>query len=96
MAGAGRKIGIPYGSNPETCPVRTRQERRISAEGVKRILAATKKRWRLKRAEVQSRTGTGRGEEGRSEEGGEEYCAGQEGGCEEVGHASRTDPGDSR
>ena len=21
--GAGRKIGIPYGSNPETCPVRT-------------------------------------------------------------------------
>lgn len=24
--GAGRKIGIPYGSNPETCPVRTLQE----------------------------------------------------------------------
>jgi integrase len=24
--GAGRKIGIPYGSNPETCPVRTVQE----------------------------------------------------------------------
>jgi site-specific recombinase XerC len=23
--GAGRKIGIPYGSNPETCPVRTVQ-----------------------------------------------------------------------
>jgi integrase len=23
--GAGRKIGIPYGSNPETCPVRTMQ-----------------------------------------------------------------------
>src|ERR1700730_7700400 len=23
--GAGRKIGIPYGSNPETCPVRTIQ-----------------------------------------------------------------------
>jgi integrase len=23
--GAGRKIGIPYGSNPETCPVRTFQ-----------------------------------------------------------------------
>jgi hypothetical protein len=23
QAGAGRKIGIPYGSNPETCPVRT-------------------------------------------------------------------------
>jgi integrase len=23
--GAGRKIGIPYGSNPETCPVRTLQ-----------------------------------------------------------------------
>ena len=25
QAGAGRKIGIPYGSNPETCPVRTMQ-----------------------------------------------------------------------
>lgn len=25
QAGAGRKIGIPYGSNPETCPVRTIQ-----------------------------------------------------------------------
>jgi integrase len=25
QAGAGRKIGIPYGSNPETCPVRTVQ-----------------------------------------------------------------------
>jgi len=25
QAGAGRKIGIPYGSNPETCPVRTTQ-----------------------------------------------------------------------
>jgi site-specific recombinase XerD len=25
QAGAGRKIGIPYGSNPETCPVRTLQ-----------------------------------------------------------------------
>jgi integrase len=24
--GAGRKIGIPYGANPETCPVRTLQE----------------------------------------------------------------------
>jgi integrase len=24
--GAGRKVGIPYGSNPETCPVRTIQE----------------------------------------------------------------------
>jgi integrase len=24
--GAGRKVGIPYGSNPETCPVRTMQE----------------------------------------------------------------------
>ena len=24
--GAGRKIGIPYGSNPQTCPVRTIQE----------------------------------------------------------------------
>jgi integrase len=24
--GAGRKIGIPYGSNPETCPVRTIQK----------------------------------------------------------------------
>ena len=23
--GAGRKVGIPYGSNPETCPVRTIQ-----------------------------------------------------------------------
>ena len=23
--GAGRKVGIPYGSNPETCPVRTMQ-----------------------------------------------------------------------
>lgn len=23
QAGAGRKVGIPYGSNPETCPVRT-------------------------------------------------------------------------
>ena len=23
--GSGRKIGIPYGSNPETCPVRTVQ-----------------------------------------------------------------------
>jgi len=23
--GTGRKIGIPYGSNPETCPVRTIQ-----------------------------------------------------------------------
>jgi hypothetical protein len=23
--GVGRKIGIPYGSNPETCPVRTMQ-----------------------------------------------------------------------
>lgn len=23
--GAGRKIGIPYGSNPDTCPVRTIQ-----------------------------------------------------------------------
>ena len=23
--GAGRKIGIPYGSNPETCPVRIMQ-----------------------------------------------------------------------
>ena len=34
--GAGRKIGIPYGSNPETCPVRTVQswlERRESAPG---------------------------------------------------------------
>jgi integrase len=25
QAGAGRKIGIPYGSNPDTCPVRTVQ-----------------------------------------------------------------------
>jgi site-specific recombinase XerD len=25
QAGAGRKLGIPYGSNPETCPVRTMQ-----------------------------------------------------------------------
>jgi integrase len=25
QAGAGRKVGIPYGSNPETCPVRTMQ-----------------------------------------------------------------------
>ena len=25
QAGASRKIGIPYGSNPETCPVRTVQ-----------------------------------------------------------------------
>jgi integrase len=25
QTGAGRKIGIPYGSNPETCPVRTVQ-----------------------------------------------------------------------
>ena len=25
QAGAGRKIGIPYGSNPETCPVRVLQ-----------------------------------------------------------------------
>jgi integrase len=25
QAGAGRKIGIPYGSNPDTCPVRTMQ-----------------------------------------------------------------------
>jgi integrase len=25
QAGAGRKIGIPYGSNPETCPVRNLQ-----------------------------------------------------------------------
>src|SRR4029077_10722837 len=25
QAGAGRKIGIPYGANPETCPVRTVQ-----------------------------------------------------------------------
>jgi site-specific recombinase XerD len=25
QAGAGRKVGIPYGSNPETCPVRTTQ-----------------------------------------------------------------------
>jgi integrase len=25
QAGAGRKIGIPYGSNPETCPVRVIQ-----------------------------------------------------------------------
>jgi integrase len=25
QAGAGRKIGIPYGANPETCPVRTLQ-----------------------------------------------------------------------
>lgn len=25
QSGAGRKIGIPYGSNPETCPVRTMQ-----------------------------------------------------------------------
>jgi site-specific recombinase XerD len=25
QTGAGRKIGIPYGSNPETCPVRTMQ-----------------------------------------------------------------------
>jgi integrase len=25
QTGAGRKIGIPYGSNPETCPVRTLQ-----------------------------------------------------------------------
>src|SRR5215471_17453293 len=25
QAGVGRKIGIPYGSNPETCPVRTVQ-----------------------------------------------------------------------
>src|ERR1019366_348735 len=25
QAGAGRKIGIPYGSNPDTCPVRTIQ-----------------------------------------------------------------------
>ena len=26
QAGAGRKIGIPYGSNPETCPVRCLQD----------------------------------------------------------------------
>jgi integrase len=26
QAGTGRKIGIPYGSNPDTCPVRTVQE----------------------------------------------------------------------
>ena len=26
QAGEGRKVGIPYGSNPETCPVRTVQE----------------------------------------------------------------------
>ena len=35
--GAGRKIGIPYGSNPETCPVRTIQtwmERRVSRRAV--------------------------------------------------------------
>jgi integrase len=25
QTGAGRKIGVPYGSNPETCPVRTLQ-----------------------------------------------------------------------
>lgn len=25
--GAGRKLGIPYGSNPETCPIRTLQSR---------------------------------------------------------------------
>jgi site-specific recombinase XerC len=25
QVGAGRKIGIPYGSNPDTCPVRTIQ-----------------------------------------------------------------------
>jgi integrase len=34
--GAGRKIGIPYGSNPETCPVRTLQawlEQAAIAEG---------------------------------------------------------------
>jgi integrase len=26
QAGVGRNIGVPYGSNPETCPVRTLQE----------------------------------------------------------------------
>jgi integrase len=26
QAGAGRKVGIPYGSNPETCPVRAMQD----------------------------------------------------------------------
>ena len=31
--GAGRKVGIPYGSNPETCPVRTMQAW-IEAAGV--------------------------------------------------------------
>jgi integrase len=25
QAGAGRKIGVPYGANPDTCPVRTLQ-----------------------------------------------------------------------
>jgi hypothetical protein len=28
--GAGRKIGIPYGSNPETCPVRNCQTRHVA------------------------------------------------------------------
>ena len=42
QAGAGRKIGIPYGSNPETCPVRTMQawidEAHISAGPVFRSI----------------------------------------------------------
>jgi hypothetical protein len=37
-------------SEPSTTPEPTKPKRRISEEGMKRIIAATKKRWRLQKA----------------------------------------------
>ena len=41
-------------SEPPAMPEPSKPKRRISAEGMKRIIAATKKRWRLQRAAAKS------------------------------------------
>jgi hypothetical protein len=41
-------------SGPPAMPEPSKPKRRISAEGMKRIIAATKKRWRLQRAAAKS------------------------------------------
>jgi hypothetical protein len=39
-------------SEPSTTPEPSKPKRRISEEGMKRIIAATKKRWRLQKAQA--------------------------------------------
>ncbi|MGD1071398.1 MAG: hypothetical protein ABSB15_14750 [Bryobacteraceae bacterium] len=51
------KIKSEIESPPPPAPEAPRAKRRISAEGMKRIIAATKKRWRLQKAAAKAAVG---------------------------------------